>query len=265
MVCGLQSTIFKQIYMRRFLTQIILRNIFISCIWITFPLGIILTPSLTKKTVELKSQLTPYSVPVQGYFRNNNSYVNSHSRRPPGSVDHDKPIKSKIEKYRFFNQTIFLSILISIGVFVSKIWKYIFNFQNEYQIFLFNQIFLKIKNDLISELSFTYSKMLKVKLDYKWTYEKTNINCNRCSEPISQGEFYLDFSFQRLCQSCFEKRSIDSISEILYYMNKFKREYNEINFKIIEIKNSDFPNTKFGLDTIDKYLLKKLVTKNNIN
>jgi len=44
--------------------------------------------------VYTNTNLTPFSVSVRSYHRSDGSYVRAHNRRPPGSVEHDKPYKT---------------------------------------------------------------------------------------------------------------------------------------------------------------------------
>lgn len=41
-----------------------------------------------------RSHLTPYTVSVRGYHRSDGIYVDPHKRRPPRSVEHDKPYEA---------------------------------------------------------------------------------------------------------------------------------------------------------------------------
>ena len=244
--------------MIQFLINKIIKCILISLIWITIPIGIIYIPKISSELINLENQLQPYNVSVKGYYRNDGTYISSHKRRLPGSLNQDKPIKSKINKNKLLSKIIFLSIIISLGFFIWKIRRYIFCLRNEYETYLLNHIFLEFQNNLISELKYTYSKMLKEKVEYRWTFEKGNIKCKQCLEFIQKREFYLIKGFENICQNCLEKGNFNTISGFLYYINKFKKEYNQIESKFFEINLNKFPNYRLTMESFHNHLHYKI-------
>lgn len=49
---------------------------------------------------EAKTYLTPASVSVSGYTRQDGTYVNPYNRRPPGGAMHDRPYENEIFFYK---------------------------------------------------------------------------------------------------------------------------------------------------------------------
>jgi len=92
-----------------------------SYIWILIPIAFFGGFKSCSLYVEAGENLTPYSISVSGYYRQDGSYTKSYKRRPPGSVKRDAPWKRK----RFFMGTLFFASLV-IGVIsiykINEIW-----------------------------------------------------------------------------------------------------------------------------------------------
>lgn len=217
-------------------------------------MGVIFIPRFSQKIVYLENQLTPYSVSVNGYHRKDGTYANSYNRRPPGSLDRDIRIQSDIQKNKNTRTIVILSIITSLGFFGWRSKRYFFRLRNEYETYLFKLILLEFEPQLISELKFTYSKILKGKLYYRWSFDDRNIKCSRCSEFIPLRGFMLTYRRQEICQKCLEKRSFDSISEVLYWMNKFRKEFHEIESKFLKVNITMFPNYQLDIDKFENHL-----------
>lgn len=100
----------KQLNLNR--RQIVLRTILKSYIWVLLPISIFGGFESCSTYIDAKSHLTPYSINVSGYHRQDGTYVRPHKRRPPGSVKKDAPWKEKM----FLMGTIFLgSMTLGIG------------------------------------------------------------------------------------------------------------------------------------------------------
>lgn len=61
----------------------------------SFPIALVLLSGGFLIWEEAGSHLTPYSVSVRGYYSQDGTYVRPHHRRPPGSVEHDRPYESQ--------------------------------------------------------------------------------------------------------------------------------------------------------------------------
>lgn len=82
-----------------------------SYIWIIVPACVIVFAISLENYNNAAGVLTPYSVNVDSYHRNDGTFVLEHYRRPPGGVIHDRPLKRTM-----FWTTIsmFLSVVVSI-------------------------------------------------------------------------------------------------------------------------------------------------------
>jgi hypothetical protein len=136
------------------------------------------------------SNATPYSVFVQGYQRAYGTYVSSHYRRPPGSVNHDSP----------YEVLSFLGIITSLTGIVYSAW-IIIRFAGETDENLLPNVTVEgIRIDQTIHISNRNAQAQK------------NWNCERCRFSISAGQRYWYYEVKRgtslwirhrFCQECF--------------------------------------------------------------
>ena len=238
------------------------KNILKTYIWIILPLCFIGGYHSCSNYIDAGSHLTPYSVSVRGYYRNDGTYVRSHYRRPPGSVAHDRPYERK----RSNMVILFLFIVIigsgSVVVYVRK------------SMFEVEELKTKINNEkqrikseqkkehlltILSKINFPVEDLKK--LPQHLYISPTLHQCKFCGKSIFSGDFIIAFRaikyYHIVCADCVRRRksigrnqpSIKFINELRYIdsfktkLMEFERSFNLLNknckfiFSEIEIKN----------------------------
>ena len=194
--------------MKQFIFKRVARLFFLSFIWLLIPLDLIVIPIMQDLSAEAEKELTPYSINVNGYQRSDGSYVGSYSRRPPGSVEHDKPFESKINL--IFWCIVFLVIIniFSLGFLVILALEEILNRSKNYKRFIefeiisiinFDISILKNKpKNLINRLISNY-KIYKI---YK---------CRLCHRNIKYEEFHhSSLAIKNPTKTCIDCMKIDN-------------------------------------------------------
>ncbi|MDC3285764.1 hypothetical protein OAU94_04925 [Flavobacteriaceae bacterium] len=138
--------------MTKFLSKRLIRILFYSFIWITVPATVLLIPDMYEKRVEARKQLTPYSVNVRGYHKKNGTYVRPHSRRPPGSVAHDAPYKSKRSRLFWGMTGLTLLSLVSTGGLVLFSYNEIKDHKGNYKAHIESDCVTKTKNTQLKKM-----------------------------------------------------------------------------------------------------------------
>jgi hypothetical protein len=132
-----------------------------------------------------QSNLTPYSVHVSGYYRSNGTYVNSYTRRPPGSVKHDEPYGALL---------LFGGFITIVGATASGI--------SIYRIAKVTDINLLPGINYKSRLP---EKPRDIYIPSKLAKAKSTWLCTRCRVAINPGDsyfYYGDRRRTRFCISC---------------------------------------------------------------
>lgn len=245
--------------------QFLLKRIFVVFLltgsWLFAPIYFIVHPKIEANYDSLSKKLTPYSVDVRGYYRSDGTYVRPHSRRPPGSVKRDKPIKSEMSKV---STTMFI---VSAGFYGSLAALLIGSIdtiklhEKDYHKFLFNKVIDQIK------LDFTYlknkpSNLINRKISRYNRYSKI-YDCIRCDEHIGQYEFnwsnLAKRKPQKICLNCMQSEKSERFTEGLMYVYEYQKSiekfvsiFNELCFAIDE-------KYVFEEHEIEGYFNKKLI------
>jgi hypothetical protein len=177
----------------------------------------ILSPMLIILSIAIflfsQTNLIPSSVHVSGYTRSNGTYVNSYNRRPPGSVEHDKP-------YQILNYISFGSFVLGIIWLVLLIRE--IHRSNHIDLFLKTIIW---RSNYPTRPSFVPLPEFYKKARKDWY-------CSRCSSLIKIGMLYYHCEYSskyignRYCNKCYEEL------KVLYkeYLIKLDEYYKECNF-----------------------------------
>jgi hypothetical protein len=175
--------------------SIIIQNNFAkSLIWIILPLCIYGSISSCSSYIEAGTHLTPYSVSVRGYYRNDGTYVRAYSRRPPGSVSHDAPYEDKSSLMGFLFA---LCIVVGTGNIVY------FYTRTEVEIKSFEQSIRNAENKKKAEEKESQKKQILKKLNLHFIYYdiwpqylfvgNSLIRCKICHRNLNRNEFYIAY------------------------------------------------------------------------
>jgi hypothetical protein len=151
-------------------------------------------------------KLTPFSVSVSGYYRQDGRYISPHSRRPPGSVKHDEPYIRKSD--RLFSGMTALAILslCSIGGLVIFSTQEIKNRKKNFLDFIENEVICKLSLDF-SNLVNKPRHLINRLISRHQTLKR--YNCKNCLREIKINEFHFSSMATRnpwkICIDCMRK------------------------------------------------------------
>ena len=215
-----------------------------SYILILFPISLFITTYSFTEILDARKNLTSRSVSVRGYYRNDETYVQSYTRRPPGGAKHDSPFEVRISKY------ILLAI---VGIGVSGIGFVLFfsiTSQSLTKEFMQRGIDkIKFKVDLPRKPYNLINMNISVHGFYK------NYRCDQCDRLISNAEFHVSDRKKRRpkkwCLECAELGITDSIKkqEIFEYVELFNRQKKLFDMQFAQAYN-DIAGF-FNLDSAD--------------
>ena len=133
--------------MKKFLLKKLIFIFLITGSWFITPIYFIALPKLENSYSDLSNKLTPNSVSVSGYYRRDGSYVSSYSRRPPGTVNKDKPIEKELSKVSTLLVIINIAFYGSYSFLLIAVFKVILTSKEKYHEFLFDQVIKQITID----------------------------------------------------------------------------------------------------------------------
>jgi hypothetical protein len=160
--------------------------------------------------MEAGEHLTPYSVSVRGYYRSDGTYVGPHSRRPPGSVEHDAPYERK----RMYMGILFFVCLVGGATSIAIYAKLSISEIEEHR-----ETLRQIENKKREKQKQHYISNILTAIDYNFS-ELTNIpinlkkgkstKCKFCKKYISTDDFYVSFvavsNRHFVCMNCVQRR-----------------------------------------------------------
>lgn len=251
--------------MIHFIIKRLTRIFIISLLWLTIPTSYLLLPALQEVTNETKSKLSPSSVSVRGYYRRDGTYVESHSRRRPGGVDHDKPYVEKLFLLFIVKSIIVLSSLASIRWFILTSYKEIKDVKTKYQTFVEDYILSRMDNDfsdLIDKPNHLINRLIS-------RYSTSKVyNCSTCNRIIKHEEFHYSSLHRRspykICINCMAKRSKLFAVE-LSYVWYFEERLIDYLDRFEKLHSYHFPKHKIDINNIEKHFydsIKNLRIKN---
>jgi len=226
-------------------------------VWLIVPICIFGNFKSCKNYIEDGEYLTPYSISVNGYYRNDGTYINSYKRRPPGGVKHDAPY----EKERFYSSILFL--VFTAGNLISL---YIFYIRGCSELDEIKNLEIKRreiqKENIISEylkyLDFDFS-VLKIKPHNLTTNNKSK--CKFCRKTNYKKEFYIYFkaisNIHYVCYKClnenkivgkFQKSSDFKLEKD--YIKNYKLTLEKFTLQFQKINTSEFPLEKHEIEKI---------------
>lgn len=236
--------------MKEFVTKRILRKFIISFIWLLIPFDIVVVPIMLEAKFEAENKLTPYSVHVNGYERADGSYVESYSRRPPGSVSHDRPIERKISEL-FWG--VFLLITATILCFFAFLYHAFDEYSNREKNYKLH-VESSIKNSITLDITILKNKPKYLinrhisRYDYNKVYK-----CRLCKRSIKKFEFHSSSLASRnptkTCIDCMKldeanyKIALEYIENFESLMKLYLQEFQIIN-------NTLHPDSIIKLDRI---------------
>lgn len=173
--------------------RLLKQRIIKSGILILLPLSISILFISTAIYLETGQRLTPFSVKVKGYYRSGGTYVQPHTRRPPGGAIHDVPYESKRSLCIVF-------ILIGSGMLCYSI--YSFAKLNK------KELLWIVKTEIINDVRNTFnSKLPPMKSRNSFTY------------------YYIDN-----CAEYFKEEYMFINNILLKYKNKTNLEFDDIDY-----------------------------------
>ena len=133
---------------------------------------------------ESREHLSPFSVSVRGYYRQDGTYIRPHSRRPPGGASHDAPYEGKV------GQGEWLTIIGSVAGIVG-LWR----------------LFITEPVDLLPRVRLHGKLVRSVNVPLQSACARKSWGCQRCPKEIHPGEVYFYWTEsrdrKRYCASCY--------------------------------------------------------------
>jgi hypothetical protein len=255
--------------MTKFLSKRLIRIFFYSFIWITVPATVLLIPDMYEKRVEAGKHLTPYSVSVRGYYRKDGTYVRPHSRRPPGSVAHDAPYKSKSFRLFWGMTGLILLSLGSTGGLVLFSYNEIKDRKRNHKTHIESDLLSGMNTDftdLVDKPRHLINRLISRHDTYK-TY-----NCISCKRAIGREEFHYSSMATRnpskTCIDCMTKNK-ERFDDELTYAWYFEERLIDFLGKFEKMNKTYYPKTIIQTKNIEsffyesvKQLRKKTATNN---
>ena len=244
--------------MTKFLFKRLIRIFFFSFIWITVPATVFFVPEMYKKRVEAGKRLTPYSVSVKGYYRNDGTYVRPHSRRPPSSVAHDAPYQSKRSRLFWGMTGLIILSLGSTGRFVVLSYNEINDRKGNYKTQIESDLLSKMNadfTDLVDKPRHLINRLISRHNSYK-TY-----NCISCKRAIGHEEFHYSSMATRnpskICIDCMTKNK-DRFNDELTYVWYFEDRLTGFLGKFEKMNKSYYPKTIIETKNIESYFYESI-------
>ena len=247
--------------MKKFLLKKLIFIFLITGSWFITPIYFIALPKLENSYSDLSNKLTPNSVRVSGYYRRDGSYVSSYSRRPPGTVNKDKPIEKELSKVSTLLVIINIAFYGSYSFLLIAVFKVILTSKEKYHEFLFDQVIKQITIDF-SFLKNKPSNLINRKISRHNSFSKNYI-CVRCGKSIGCNEFnwsnLAKIKPKKICFECMINDNTNRFTEEIKFVNEYVKIINQFvaDFEIICFDLDS--NKSFNKNEIEEYFNKKLI------
>lgn len=240
-----------------FISKRISKLFIYTLVWLSIPL-LFYIPKIKSEISYNESFLTPYSVSVSGYVRNDGTIVQSYKRRPPGSVINDKPFEERIDVLNDRIMIIYSLFFISIIVFLYYLFKELRLLDKNFEKYIHSEITLKINLNL-SDLYIKPTHLINRNIS-RHTTSKI-YNCVYCKKTIEYNEFHhsslAKTKPQKTCKNCMLKMQLKFRDE-LFYIDKFESKLQLFVNEYENILLINFKGYKVDKNKIENYFYKKI-------
>lgn len=236
-----------------------------SLVWLVPLVFYFFIPEINNDIEFNESRLTPKSVSVRGYTRDDGTYVNSYNRRPPGSVIRDKPIEREISRLKTTRNITYILSFISIIGFLYFII---------FEISIFNKkINDKIHLEILSKIEFDFNELLNkpshlVNRKISRFQHSGYYSCFTCKNTINSNDFYYsNLSVRkttRICLKCMVKSEFKFTDEI-FYVNKFKKNMEFFLNQYYQLGKTNYDGYEINSDLVEEFFYQKVKEIRKIN
>lgn len=241
-----------------FISKRVLRIFLFSFIWLSTPILFFYTPEIKSDITFNKSLLTPYSVSVSGYTRDDGTVVGPYKRRPPGSVLHDEPYEKEIKSLEGKLKIIYLFFITSIFIVIFYSYKELTSFEEKFDYYIHSKILTKLIFD-IRDLTVKPPHLIN-RLISRYSSSKI-YKCIYCKKSIGNDEFHYSSlaksNPQKTCLSCMLKMELKFKDE-LFYVYKFESKLKNFIENYTKISDKYFHGYSINKRKIEKYFYQKV-------
>ena len=244
--------------MRKFIAKRITRLFLLSMIWLIIPLDFALIPLLHQNISKAKNKLTPYSVNVSSYERSDGTFVESYSRRPPGSVEHDKPYERQISELTWRIYFLIIVSIISLIAFLLLTVNEILYKNENYLRYVEREVKTKVLIDL-SNLKAKPKYLINRNIS-RYDYYKT-YKCRICKRNIRGDEFHASsLAVRNPTKVCIDCMSLDATVywEGLKYASQFQDSLANFISEFEYFNRSIYPDGLIDINQIKKIFYQKV-------
>jgi hypothetical protein len=227
-------------------------------IWLIIPLDFVLIPLLEQNISKAENELTPYSVDVSSYERSDGTFVESYTRRPPGSVEHDKPYERQISELTWSIYFLIIVGIVSLIAFLLLTVNEILHKRENYLRYVEIELTTKVLIDL-SHLKSKPKYLINRNIS-RYNSNKT-YRCRTCKRNIRWDEFHASsLAVRNPTKVCIDCMSLDDTVywEGLKYASQFQDSMVNFISEFEYLNRTNYPDGLIEINQMKKIFYQKV-------